>query len=317
MENTSLNWIPLFKDQQVYLYGLHCLFKKIVLNVMLKHNIESYSKLSRYNSICQRSLYYWLDGRRPIPIKHFIYFISISDYSMEDILPRIKYELKGISMGSGARKKITNLPFFIDEELLYLVGYLFGDGCLKSKEWTIHFCDEYLLQIEKINTIIIKLFGIGGKITKFNDNKYELHVYSKALAIFFNKLFDMPYGKKKRIIMPKIIENDQKLKLSFLRGFSDADGGVPRMEEYKIIPNWILNAPNIEIASKYQNILLDLKEVLKKQGIIPNIYYHKKNDSYRLIISGKKNIFKCKEIVIFEHPIKEKRLKELVNSLPR
>ena len=125
----------------------------------------------------------------------------------------------------------------------------------------------------------------------------------------------MPVGTKGEISVPILLKTSHTLRLSFLRGFSDADAGLPRIEEYKLIPNWIRKSSNIEIASKHNNILIDLREILSSQDISSNLYYHKTNDSFRLTVSGKNNISKCKDFKMFIHPIKKERLSTLVKIM--
>ncbi|MBI2507337.1 hypothetical protein HYV89_00100 [Candidatus Woesearchaeota archaeon] len=302
-----INWFPYLKDEVVYLYGLEKIIEKIITDLQRRENL-SYNKLAKKYNFCSRSLYYWIDGKRPIPLKIFLKIIDLSKFNFKSLLKDIQLNLEGISMGDGNRKKIVKLPFVIDEKLSYLAGYLFGDGCLKSEEYTVQFVDEYSEQINNIQELIFSLFNIKGNTIR-NGNKTELIVYSKAIWLFFNKIFNMPIGTKTDINFPKIIYKDHDLKLSFVKGFIDADGGICRIEECDNIPPWFLKSPNIEIAAKTKNILEQIKTVFGDIGLKSNLYYHKSNDSYRLIICGNKNILKCNELKIFLHPLKSARLK--------
>ncbi len=310
----SINWIKIFEGQKIYLYGLNGPFKKIADKLVSEGNYEFYNDISKNLKINQRSFYYYIRGERPIDINCFTNLISLANNTIDFNFDYNKHSFKEVLVGGGSRKNLIKLPLTINSNLAYLVGYLFGDGCIKSNEWTINFCDEYFEQIDLINDLFFKLFKIKGVIMKTGDNRYELNIYSKVLAIFFNKLFQMPIGIKNKIRMPPILKTSRELSVSFLRGFSDADGGLPRMEEYETIPKWILSSPNIEVASKYKEILLDLKEVFINQDIKPNLYYHKNNNSFRLIVSGKGNIVKCKNFKMFNHPLKKRRLKSLVET---
>lgn len=308
----GLYWISKLKNERLYLYGLNNLLNRLLNFSLIKSNLNELSKTLK---LCPRSVYYWFSGQRPIPILSFIKIINFLGFDIKKLHKEIEDSLTGISCGSGPRKKLINLPFYLNENLSYFVGYLFGDGCLKSKEWTINFADEYFCQIDKINNILFDIFGVKGKIYS-QKNKTELVIYSKLLSLFFNKLFEMPIGTKGRIKVPRIINKEKSFSLYFLKGFSDADGGICRIEEYGEVPKWFLKRPSIEIASKYQNILEGLNEILIKYGVLNSkVYYHKNNDSYRLMINGKRKLLKCNNLRLFEHPMKKSRLESLSASV--
>src|SRR3989344_5641656 len=63
-----------------------------------------------------------------------------------------------------AKKKRVILPKFMTPELAYYIAYLQGDGCLTSDGKRVCFADEYIEQINKMNSLTKKLFGITGPI---------------------------------------------------------------------------------------------------------------------------------------------------------
>ena len=310
----TINWIDYLKNERIYLYGLDFILIKLINSIKQKEE-EKFSRLSLAKSIkvCPRSLYYWLEGKRPIPLNIFLKLINLSNYQLNDILNDIEMNLKGIAMGWGNSNKLVKLPFLLTHELAYFVGYLFGDGCLKSKEYNVHLVDEYSEQINNIQLHIFSLFGIKGKIVR-KQNKTEIMIYSKALWIFLNKIFGMPIGKKYKIKIPDII-NFSDFRLSFVKGFIDADGGIFRIEEYKYLPKWIVKSPNIEVSSKYKIILQQIKDILEDYDLMGRLYFHRTNQSYRLFLNGKINLLKCNKIGIFKHPVKAMRLNQLCSKL--
>ena len=101
---------------------------------------------------------------------------------------------------------------------------------------------------------------------------------------------------------------NRNIQLQFIRGFVDADGGICRIEDYNELPKWFVNCPSLEVSQKSKPILEYIQSKLFEIGIKGNLYFHKQNKAYRLIITGKDKLLKCKKISIFTHPIKKKRL---------
>jgi len=311
MQNIKINWLDSLRDESILIYGLGRILRKLIEDIKENTNFVSISLISNHIDLSSRAIYYAINNKRPISIKKFLILIEISNYNLKDLSSEIEKLINGVATGSGANRKIIQLPFVLTQNLSYFLGYLLGDGCLKSKEWTIFFVDEYKEQIQKIQDKGYVLFGIKGKINHM-VNQTELYIYSKSLWLFFNKLFEIPSGKKKEIHIPQIIQKNPEYHISFLQGFVDADGGLCRVEEYDKIPLWCIKKPQIEVSSKSKTILSQLQNILKTNDIRSNIYFHKRNKSYRLIIGGKENILKARNLKIFKHPIKIRRLEKIL-----
>ncbi len=303
-----INEISIFgtfkENDNVYVYNVSDIITKIIEDILENRKINIMT-LSKEISIKNRSIYYWKSGKRPINLKNLIYLIKQTNKN-EYFLKTINK--KKLIIGFGSQKNLCTIPNKISGELAYLVGYLMGDGCL-TKKWTIRICDEIDTQINYIEKILKSNFDLKGR--KYSSEREVVYlIYSKCLWLFLHNIFDFPKGEKKgKLRIPNAIKNGNKIiKIEFIRGFLDADGGLPRIEEYKKIPNWILNKSQIEISQSTQIFLEDLKNLLLEFNLKSNgPYYHNANKCYRLILS-KNSLSSCNNIKIFRNPYKSNRL---------
>lgn len=204
----------------------------------------------------------------------------------------------------GVKKSHHNIRIpRLNEELCYLVGYLCGDGTLllnaKRRENRVEFddiCKEFLLEIASIikNQFNIKNYTFG------KDNKhncYCLRFNSKLLLLFFNKIFEIPIGKKKgKLHIPKIIRESSFVR-DFISGFFDAEGHIyynPQRRYYHIV-----------LAQRDKHFLQEIKEVLYNSFNISATLC--KND--RLLITNKQNFIKFISQFNLRHPDKLSRIK--------
>ncbi len=299
----------------IYLYDLKDLVKLFITRIKEEENISTF-KVAELADIPSRSLYYYLDGKRPIPIRDFFVLMDLAKLNLFNTIALFEHSFLKISCGSGSRNRIVKVPLKVDPDLLYVIGYLFGDGCLHSKKWIISFVDEYREHILQVNEIFSKLFSANGKIIE-SQGKTEVKIYSKALILIFNKVFEMPRGKKKgKLCLPKIWQSLSRAhKLAFLQGLFDADAGLCRIETYEKIPEWAIKKPSIEFVQSDRKLVSQMKTLCEYFGIrASGPYFNKRNGGYRLI-NGKKPLEKCEVLPLFRHPVKKMRLSLLLNAL--
>ena len=306
-----LTWLEAFKNEtKIYIYGIWPLVQLISKNIPTK-------KLSDTLKISCRTAIHYKTGSRPISINSFLKLIVLSDYSKEEIFSLFVNHFSAVGCDSGFRNKKIFIPLQISTELIYICGYLYGDGWLSSKDYSIKFVDEYKEQIFIIQKYIKRLFGYSAAIY-YHKNKTELAVYSKVIYIFFNKIFEMPIGVKHGSLnIPNVLQKlPRQFKMEFIRGVLDADGGICRIEDYNEIPKWFLHYPQIELSQKSMNFLNGFKNLLIECGFkVLGPYYNKNNKCYKLVIGGKNQIINCCNSTVFNHPIKKQRLNKLTNAL--
>jgi len=117
--------------------------------------------------------------------------------------------------------KTYKVPLKLNEDLACLVGIIIGDRHLKRLKFqtTVEISNKNLL--ENIRNLGLNLFGIKTKIKKVKKRggrkqTYYLTFYSKLVHELMNKIFEIPKGKKSKIVkIPKLI-NLSKKELSVL-----------------------------------------------------------------------------------------------------
>jgi len=134
---------------------------------------------------------------------------------------------------------------------------------------------------------------------------FILRLTNKFFSRYLNFFLDVPFGKKKILRIPSIINFASKkqkieLKKTFYRGFFDCEGSV------------IKNSINIQITTTSTKLMYDLHKFLRKIGLNPNIKnYLQQNKRY----SPLTNVFipstdylKFALNIGFSHPLKKQLL---------
>ncbi len=111
----------------------------------------------------------------------------------------------------------------------YLLGSLFGDGCLYIGKNTYQFSitsEDYDF-CEKCQIIVNELFGKSGRIKTVKKNNrisyYQLVICSKDIVYF---LKDLTENKTK---IPTFIYKNKENKKSFIQGLMDSDGWISKV----------------------------------------------------------------------------------------
>lgn len=133
-----------------------------------------------------------------------------------------------------ASNYIIKLPFFIKNELAYLVGCFLGDGCLKTptkRKLGGYYCEMEITckqeYIEIISRVIIKLFNYKPRIKQDKNKKncWRVVINSKIIYRFLNRVLKIPYGKKSgRLPWLSEFTLNRDIFKNFLAGLIDTDG---------------------------------------------------------------------------------------------
>lgn len=130
-------------------------------------------------------------------------------------------------------KRLISVPTTVSPELAFLSGIIIGDGHLRKSKFgiLIEMTSKHILSI--VRKKFKKIFSLKAKIKLINKRKnkkqsWKIEFKSKVIWLLFNKLFDIPCGKKSgKVGVPKII---YKLENSCIREFVSglflADGGT-------------------------------------------------------------------------------------------
>lgn len=184
--------------------------------------------------------------------------------------------INNISFSVHDKKKNIKLPTILTPNLAELCGIHIGDGHLGNRKYK----HEYLLQVAGnplrdrehydifIGPIIKKLFNINNlNIRLLPCGCYGFMYYSKAIALFFNKVLGFPFGNKiNKIHIPKIIKETCKTKsskelISCIRGIIDTDFYLNKDRNQVVLGAWFGD----------KNIVLELYRYLKLLKFSPKI----------------------------------------------
>jgi len=269
-----------------------------------------------------RAYYNWLQDKRPIPVAKaknlHLFWQSVTSVEKpdEDMLwKRLYAECSGFSVDSG---KLVLLPKVKSPNLAYLVGAIFGDGCLYSHTkrkfgWKSRYgmqitdeCKEYLQNV--ISPKLEHVFGVKSVILKGSGNWYTLVVHSKVIYLFLKNVLKVPAGKKKgKLIIPSLVKQSPTTATAFLRGLFDTDGWISKISVAK---------PSIGLSQSDDRFLKEIKEMLSMFGIlIGGPYPSGSRKGSELRSFRRETINKFNKIIGFEHPSK-KQNQHLTNVAP-
>jgi len=204
----------------------------------------------------------------------------------------------------------------ITPELAELVGVIMGDGYIYSNHGThqIGIVGSPKTDREyfgKLKELIKNVWGKDVKI-KIGGRGLRMIISSKAIAQQLINNFEIPSGRKSgKIIICDSIASDWNLVKHTIRGLVDTDGSVfvskkPGVEKY----------PTIELNSINRNLILQLMDLLKKQGFrVSNIHKRiskgfctgKFSIAYKVALYGQTNLKKWINEVGFSNPYKQAR----------
>ena len=241
-----------------------------------------------------------------------------SDFYKKNLFEEV---LKG-SFVFTARKRRVFLPRKLTAELAYYVGYLQGDGYIGSEGLRVGFADEYSAQIEKVNDLTRKLFGVEGrKIEKLSRKAKKpcpnLEIKSLVLNSFLNVVFGIPKGFKEDLRIPPIILQNKRVLRHYLAGLYDADGTLPKFPQKA-------KQLFIDVTFKDKEFVEEIKDALLQFDIETLKIYKRKARSpdsdkisitWELRIRRKGLILKFLQEIGFYHSDKARRAKELIEFL--
>ena len=229
-----------------------------------------------FEEFSSRLYYYWIKGKKAIPLK--VLFEVMQDRKISTI------DIGSFSVGGGNRIYPPNEQ---DQFFYYFLGLILGDGCLiHSKRGENK--NTYLIQIsfrKKEEANLIKdladnFFNVCSAIY-MGKGCYNLCIHSKPLVLILHKKYQIPLGLKYNfLIIPKIIKesNIKIIKKFFLKGIFDSDGNIYLHRGRKCV----------QLRQKSEKFIRELQDLLNDVGIsFNNPYFDKANNSWVLWSSKK------------------------------
>ena len=207
----------------------------------------------------------------------------------------------------------------ITKEFAELIGIMFGDGCLSSKQnkYVVYISGHKIDDKEYHEKITKNLFlSVFDKKIKIDERRKENTLFIRfSDKRIFNilKSEGMPVGKKYgNLMIPPAIKNDKDLIFRFICGLFDTDGCMFLSKQHKKERYY----PRIEIASKSESFLREVLDILKSNGFYGSI--SKRGIYRRLEIPGFKNLERWLKLIGFHNPKHMRKIEiTLENKTPR
>lgn len=157
-------------------------------------------------------------------------------------------------------KHIKILKDVYTKDFAYLIGSLFGDGCLYVGKDTYQFSitsEDYDF-CEKCYNIVNKLFDKKGRIKTVKKGErisyYQLVVCSKQIVFFLKEL------TKSKTEIPSFVYKNNNFKKAFSQGIMDSDGWISKVNASDGYIRYRVGFKNISHWTKdFKNMLDELK----------------------------------------------------------
>ena len=162
-----------------------------------------------------------------------------------------------------------------------LIGIHIGDGCISvNKRYKEYYLGGDLKEEKEYHDKwVAPLFNKKIAIPLYNKKVnykehpkvgiYGFHIFDEKIVNFFNKL-GVKSGSKINVSVPKVIKDNRKLSLRFLRGLFDTDGNIyfDKNRSCKLPLN---NQPNIQLGTVSKNLVKDVLFMLKRERLNPRL----------------------------------------------
>ncbi len=171
----------------------------------------------------------------------------------------------------------------LNEDLMKLFGYFIAEGYVTGTKNNRQLCfafSKYEIEYhQEVINLVKKNFGYeSSKIIKHKTrNSATVHVFSNAIASFFERLF--PLGAKNKKIPETLLKQKPSLLRKFVKGAFNGDGTIKefRRASYKTVS---------------PSLAFQISEILIRLGFMPSINCEEKkktewNKCYRISVSGK------------------------------
>ncbi len=249
-------------------------------------------------------------GTRAISSRIFLELVRISNMSLEDFQNKII-----IKVGKRGNKIRVGPYIQITDDWVYVSELIRGDGSLVKGHNTSYrtcFTNGNLTLIEFVKNFFISQ-GINDKnisIYPNTKNPYikNLEIRTEVISYFLHNFFEIPFGYKKYIYVPKFMIENKSFSISAVRGIFDAEGSV----NYRKLGN--IYTRKIVIGMKDILYLCDIQTILTKLDISSRLYKDKGRLMYRLVIGDRDSILNFYNLIKPLHSDRNKKLYLLTNS---
>ena len=171
-----------------------------------------------------------------------------------------RIDARALSMRADASS--IKQPDIMNEDIAWMLGYLWGDGAMSPGGYRLRWVDGNLSHLEKASRIMMEQFGLTSEIKKASGGRraHVLEVSSKHLWhwLIVNDVFKY-YADSIDVIPTVVRTSGRNVILAFLAGLCDADGCVYQRSSGK----WCLT-----LASSSELFARHVQDVAAACGIV-------------------------------------------------
>ena len=179
----------------------------------------------------------------------------------------LPFKVQNEFIGKNGRKYAFNFPDKWSKELGQVLGWLVGDGWLRTgdKDRRVGFTfgkRDYPI-LEYLKPIINNWYGSDIKEVKRKNNVYHLSYHSKYFVEYFKKLGIKAVKADKKTVPESIFTAPKEAVIGFLQGLFTADGTVNFRKDH---------SSYVRLTSKSKRLLNEVQIVLANLGVKSRIY---------------------------------------------
>ncbi len=203
-------------------------------------------------------------------------------------------------------KKIK-LPIKLNEKFAQFLGYLIGDGCIEKDRIT--FFEQYRDLALSYQKKFSKLFemDLSYRFRK-NKNYHQIRFTSRPLVRLIQNEFPEIKKSLDSEIPQKILQSNNEIIASFLKGIFDAEGYVSTRKQVALGINNKRLVQQLQLALLRFSIIGSMHEYDNKVNI------HSNNPRFTLDITEKKSLKLFKKFIGFTSKKKSEKLKSIIKN---
>jgi len=304
------------KGSSIYVINTEETIKEI-WNEIVKRNWRELNVrrfIPRELNVTNGLLYECKNGRKAISIqtlnKLFLLWVKYCDKTEDELKQRWREVWSNnILFSAHSKRQKISLPRHISPKLSYLMGWMCGDGHLKSdgKHYIVKISEKSINQLDLVLKPLFKeLFGVNIPIYRRYMNGYAIQISSKPILRFFTSVLHIKVGE-----IPDFLSKfDKTNKKYFLRGIFDSEGYV----------NSSYKDSRIVISQASKDFLLKLIELFKEFNLNPKGPYFNRTilgTWYTIRFRSKTSIVNFANIIGSSHVDKVRKLQDLVIEIEK
>ncbi len=227
---------------------------------------------------------------RPTITWKMLFEISTDDHVLinrnSSLFSKINLNLSQYHPNRKSRQTVIKLPKLMNNNLAFLLGALVSEGSYSRGQISFNNSDKAFYN--KVKNIILKEFpGVKLYEREIKGNCQELSIYHQMVVEFLGNI-GLSFKKSEAKEIPfSVLTSKKEVVKSFLQSLFEGDGSVL----YRVDKRHGGRTIELTYNSKSEKLIQQLKTVLLNfQVVTTSPYQDKRNDCYKLIISGVENI---------------------------